>query len=214
MSYLETHGDMMFQTLRRFKGRAIELSLNHYPISQFDIGQHLSLVYRYQLQLFGGLPQLEEVYFGLNHNTISGEVSEIQNSCILATLAYIRLLEGSWQAKDFGESQAVFTGAGDSFHARALVPYNDKTFAFGCRYLLAHNAGEAARSESSIGSGSNLNLALLQAGVHVGHSTYSINNSVYWFAYPEFDDLLTRAKQEGLSLKDVCHDAINLRLAS
>jgi hypothetical protein len=200
-------GDII-KRLEDFRGEAVELSLNHFPVADVLDVEHFATTLSLQCALFTALPNLREVYLGLNHNTSDELLEDIKLKVLLAPYGYKEVVENRFGGEDFGDNQVLVTGQGEAIFSRAVVRYNERQFSFGCRYLLAHDAAKEARSESKISTNGRLTLAVVNRGVHIGHSTYTINNPLYWCSHREFEKLLDRVEATGLDLLQVCEVAI------
>lgn len=198
--------------LESFPGSAIEVSLNHFNLSDFKIEQHFTDVFSLQQALFASLPRLQDVYVGLNHNTSTEAVSVLAFETLFAAHVYVQGMESVFRKTgDFGESEIIQTRLGETLQQRALVHFGNRVYAFGCRYVLAHDVGTAARTELPIVRREKLCVAILSHGVHIGHTTFTINNPLYWFTHEEFGYLLNQAEAEAEPLATVCLAALELR---
>lgn len=206
----ERKGDFV-KKLEDFRGEAVEVSLNHFPISDLVHEEHFMTALSLQCDIFRALPNLREVYLGLNHNTSDELLEDIKFKVLLATYGYKEVVEKRFGADDFGLNQITVTGQGTAISSRSIVRYNERQFSFGCRYLMAHDVAKEAKTENNISTNGRLTLAVVNRGVHIGHSTYTINNPLYWFGHSEFAELLDKAEAEGVDLLLVCEQAIAKR---
>jgi hypothetical protein len=212
LSEVQNSGQEIVERTKAFSGSAIEVNLNHYNLTDFKIEQDFEAVFALQRALFAAFPRLRDVYFGLNHNTSTEAVSTLALESMFAAHVYVQGMEYAFRKTgDFGESEIIQTRLGEILQQRALVHFGDYLYSFGCRYVLAHDAGTAARTELPMIKSEKLCVAILSHGVHIGHTTFTINNPLYWFSHEEFGYLINQAESEGESLSAACLAALELR---
>lgn len=198
--------------LAAFPGQAIEVALNHFALADFKVEYDFEAVFSLQHALFAALPQLREVYFGLNNNTTVESVKRLTFDSLFAAHVYVQGIEAVLgKNNDFGESQIIQTRLGDILQQRATVQFGVRQFSFGCRYVQSHDVAEAAKTSLPATTAEKLCLAIMADRVHIGHTTFTINNPLYWFSFEEFGNLLNQAVVEDQSLANVCLAAIELR---
>lgn len=210
---IEQYIEVVLEKLKFFKGEAVTLAVNHYPISEFSVDKHMPILISAQHALFSLLPGLKEVFVTLNHNTSAESVEVLKRETFLATYAFVHSLEKVFKTSDFGDNQVVITGRVDSITTQAMVRLGGVQFGFACRYITPLSATDhalAARLEPSIKSGGDLALAVLDVGVHVDHSTSIINNPRFWFSHQDFGELIDLASGI-LPLAEVCREALRKR---
>lgn len=181
-----------------------------FSLEPVDLGKFLLAVVSIQYDLRNILPYTN-IHVALNNNTFVGDLDQTYIDISLLMVKYVALM------RSFRKLTIEFVSTGiEQVHyglqCQSQVAFKGHSMSLAGRFMAPKAEGESSSKDFSLDEKEpDLTLALFPWGVHIGHTTFNINENVRKFSYDEFGKLLDQAIATKVDLRQVCHEAMSAR---